>query len=347
MNQREMVDILSGRRRGVTAAILRTGLLAASWPYSAAMRLRRWAYSRGLKKSYAADVPVVCVGNITTGGTGKTPMVAWVVDKLRHMGCKPAILTRGYKKSDAGESDEAELLKRLCGVPVVVNADRVAGARQAVRLGAEACIMDDGFQHRRLRRGLDIVLVDATCPFGFGHCLPRGLLREPPAALKDAGAIVITHADLAGSEAVAKLRSRLERLAPAASFHQAVHKPTYLIDQQGDRLPTEALAGRKIFAFCGIGNPDGFLTMLSALHARPLAVRTFNDHVNYTPQIVESLRDEIRQCRADVLVTTQKDAVKLTGVSLGPAVWRLAVEIQITDGEKELLEKVQEALPPK
>ena len=177
MNEQKVRDILSGRQTGPVAALLRATLSAASVPYAAAMRVRRDAYRRGVLASHAAGVPVICVGNVTTGGTGKTPMVAWVVRRLLENGFAPAILTRGYKSS-AGQSDEAELLRRSlpASVPIVVNGNRLAGAQAARQQGANVLVMDDGFQHHRLRRDLDIVLIDATNPFGFGRCLPRGLL---------------------------------------------------------------------------------------------------------------------------------------------------------------------------
>ena len=178
-----MREIMSGRRRGAGASLLRAALATVAGPYAGTMWLRRWMYRRALLPSRRAKVPVICIGNITTGGTGKTPMVAWVVGRLKAAGCNPAILTRGYRPA-AGQSDEAELLKHLCDAPVVINGDRPAGAAQAVAGGADVLVMDDGFQHRRLRRDMDVVLIDATNPFGYGHCLPRGLLREGPSALR-------------------------------------------------------------------------------------------------------------------------------------------------------------------
>jgi len=227
-------------------------------PYGAVMRLRRWAYNRGILTSHHVKVPVICVGNITTGGTGKTPMVKWVVDQLLERGKSPAILTRGYKSVD-GKSDEAELLAQLTGVPVVINPDRVAGARHAIKSGANVIVMDDGFQHLRLQRDLDIVLIDAMDPFGHNACLPCGLLREPKTALRAAGAIVITRCENQSPEALENLQDQLTRLAPQAILAQAIHAPVGIIDHNGNSLPLDALAGRKVVAFCGVGNPETML----------------------------------------------------------------------------------------
>ncbi len=323
---------MSGRRQGAAASLLRAALAAASWPYAAAVRVRRWAYRAGLLKSRTAAVPVICVGNITTGGTGKTPMVAWVVARLSSAGRTPAILTRGYRAID-GQSDEAELLKVLSGAPVIVNPDRFRGACDAIGQGADVLVMDDGFQHRRLRRDLDIVLIDATEPFGFGHCLPRGMLREPPAALRDAEAVVITRSDAVEPQQLAALREKLASLAPKASIHAAIHRPVAVIDENGAALPLDSLRGRKACAFCGLGNPGHFFRMLGELGTSLVNTQAFDDHTGYTPQVIDSLRRAAETCEAEIFITTQKDAVKLTAADLPLPVWKLAIEIGITDAD--------------
>jgi len=346
MDEQKVRDILSGARRGGLWSALRGGLWLASKPYAAAMRLRRWAYRRGLFRSHSAGVPVICVGNLTTGGTGKTPMAAWVVERLKEAGCKPAILTRGYRGIPGeggrpGGSDEAGLLDEMTRVPIVVDGDRVAGAAKAVAGGADVLVMDDGYQHRRLRRDLDVVLIDAVEPFGFGHCLPRGLLREPPSALADAGAVVITHRDEAPPEEAMRLGDRLKGLAPGASLHAAVHKPTALIDETGAVQPLEDLFGRKVYAFCGLAGPEHFFTTLSRLGARLTGRRALADHAVYTPRIVAELADEADRAEAKVLLTTQKDYIKLAGMDLPRPVWQLVVAIEITSGAEDLARLVR------
>ena len=340
MDQRAIHNILSGRKGGIGAGALRSLLLAGSWPYAAAMSLRRRMYRRGWLSSTRATAPVISVGNITTGGTGKTPMVAWIVEQLKGFGANPAVLIRGYKATE-GRSDEAELLKQLTGCPVVVNADRVAAAGAAADNGAGGLVMDDGFQHRRLRRDLDIVLIDATCPFGYGRCLPRGLMREPLSALQDADAIVITRSDAVEAGRLQRLRDRLVRAAPQASLHAAIYKPVKFTDQTGAEMPPEAVGGRAVYAFCGIGNPDSFFDELRKLDAKVDGRCVFDDHVAYTPERIESLRSAAADCDAEILVTTQKDYVKLAGVQLSKSVWQLGMEIEITDGREELIDKLQ------
>ena len=337
MDRQKAMDILSGRRKGTGVSVLRGVLHAASWPYAGAVRLRRWAYRRGVLPSRRAGAPVICVGNVTTGGTGKTPMVAWVVRHLRQAGRRPAILTRGYQASSAGGSDEARLLAELTDVPVVVDADRVAGAARAVAGGADVLVMDDGFQHRRLRRDLDIVLIDAVEPFGFGHCLPRGLLREPPSALRDASAVLLTHCDEVPPERLAELSEAIRRMAPEAALAQAVHEPTRLFDDAGAERPLDALEGRSALAFCGLGSPGHFFAALRKLGVDLPGRRALNDHATYTPALLAELAAEAGDVEADVLVTTQKDHVKLSGLPCPLPVWQLAVRMAVREGAGPLL----------
>jgi tetraacyldisaccharide 4'-kinase len=289
----------------------------------------------GVLPSMPAGKPVISVGNITTGGTGKTPMVAWIARELQAAGKRVGIVLRGYKAT-GGRSDEAELLKQLTGAIVIVHADRVAGAAEAAAAGADVIVLDDGFQHRRLRRDVDIVLIDATDPFGLGHCLPRGLLREPASALGDADAIIITRSDAMNRKDLDALRSKLSRLAPKAAIFRAAHKPVAAIDGAGQRLAPSALAGRKVFAFCGIGSPQSFLHTLSELGARVVGQCVLEDHCEYTPQLLEELSAMAGHAEAQLAVTTQKDYVKIGPNQFASPLWQLAIEMDLTEGREEL-----------
>ena len=356
-----ILDILSGQARGAGPGALRTMLLLAEGPYRVAMRLRRWAYRCHLLPSADATVPVVSIGNITTGGTGKTPMVAWLVRRLREMGHHPAVLMRGYK-SVAGKSDEAEMLRIELGrpaglmprsarqalavplpsdVPVFPQADRRAAAREAVGAGADVLVMDDGFQHLRLRRDLDIVLIDATCPFGFGHVLPRGLLREPLAALHAADVLIITHADAVDAAELADLREELVARTGRATIYAAAHRPTKLSDQNGDVHEYGELAGKRVLAFCGLGNPQSFFNTLKSMGAVLAAAQAFPDHVRYGPRELGELEKLSAKTGAQIVITTQKDTIKLPLGWLSRPLWKLAVEMEITEGRAELLERIQ------
>ncbi len=268
-----------------------------------------------------AGIPVICVGNLTVGGTGKTPMVGWVIEVLKKAGKHPAILTRGYGR------DEPRLLEKL-GVSVVAEPDRVKGASLAKEKGADVLVMDHGFQHLRLARDLDIVLVDATDPWGGGHLLPWGKLREPKEALGRAGAVVITRADQVASEALRLLREEITRLAPAALAAEAVHQP----------VGGEDLRGKRVLAVCGIGNPEAFRGTLEGLGAQ-VTLKAFPDHHAYTEADVAA----VNALGAETVVITEKDAVKLEGIP-GASIWKkLSIRIAIREGRETLEDAVRGA----
>jgi tetraacyldisaccharide 4'-kinase len=302
-----------------------------------------------LLPSRAVDVPVICVGNLTTGGTGKTPMVAWLVEQLVGLGRNPAILTRGYK-ARAGCSDEATLLAELTGSPVIVDPDRPAGAARAIADGADVLVMDDGFQHLRLRRDLDIVLLDASDPLGRGATLPGGRLREPADGLARAGAVVLTRTDQATPAELDALRSTARQLAPHAVLLEARHAPAEAIDPAGQVHPPETLAGRKVLAFCGLGNPRAFFGTLQSLGAQLCGQACFGDHADYPPARLAALDRLAAEAHAEFLVTTQKDAVKIPPAEnqirqtpAGRPIWQLAVRMELSDAPA-LLAAIQAAL---
>lgn len=344
---RYFLDVISGRRRGLVAGALRGGAAVASLGYAWAVARRNRLYDVGVTQVMPAGVPVVSVGNITTGGTGKTPVVAWIVEQLRAHGRRPGILSRGYRALDGEENDEKRLLDLLCpGVPHVQGADRVAGASRAVKEhGCDVLVLDDGFQHRRLARDLEIVLIDALNPWGYGRLLPRGLLREPAASLQRADVVVITRADLASRDALAALRSEIARHTTAETM-EGVFAADRLISSSGARLDLARAQGRRAAAFCGIGNPDGFAATLAAsgLAVAPAAFRAFGDHHHYTSADVEAIGRWARDRSAELLLTTRKDLVKLTGTEIaGIPLW--AVEIAFRPRPEEPLLRQLRELP--
>lgn len=335
MDPRTIRDIMSGLDASWSSSMLRGLLLPLGGAYGAVMQMRRAMYCLGWLPSRSVGVPVISVGNLTAGGTGKTPMVAWLACRLREWGKRPAVLIRGYKAS-GGLSDEAELLSRLTGGSVIVDSDRVAGAEKAVSQGADVLVMDDGFQHLRLKRDLDIVLIDATEPLGFEHCLPRGLLREPVSILRFADMIVVTRSDVLDEHARHRLGHALRQAAPEASLHWAVHRPTQLLAADDTPLGLEALAGKKVAAFCGIGNPDAFFRTLESLGAKLVLREAFGDHETYAPPTRALLKEKLRSAGGELTVTTEKDQVKLADADLGGPLYRLAVTMEITEGLQKL-----------
>ncbi len=327
--------LVRGEARGPWPALQRLALGAASLPYRAAVRLRNLAYDRGWRRVERAAVPVVSVGNLTVGGTGKTPCVEYVARLYRERGLRVAVLSRGYG-SESGPNDEALVLEEnLPDVPHLQGADRAALARAAVEeLESEVLVLDDGFQHRRLARDLDLVLLDATNPWGGGRLLPRGLLREPPSALRRAGALILTRCDQVPAEERESLRQRVARLAPGVPVAETTHRPVALVNSEGDEAPLELLRECPVAAFCGVGNPEAFRRTLADLGADVVAFRAYPDHHAYTRADVDELRAWARTLPPGcVAVTTQKDLVKLRLPRLGERpLWALRVRLHFTAG---------------
>jgi tetraacyldisaccharide 4'-kinase len=324
---------------------MRVALHAASIPYGWAMRIRNRRYDRGAAEVHRADVPVVSVGNLTVGGVGKTPMVEWIARWLRASGVRVVILSRGYGAEQGAVNDEAlELELALPDVPHLQNPDRAASATVAVEeLASQLLLLDDGFQHRRLARDLDIVLLDASEPFGFEHVLPRGTLREPVAGLRRANVIVLSRADMMDAAAREAVRRRALSFNPAAVWCEVQHRPVALVDSQGADYPLEQLQGRRIGAFCGIGNPAGFRHTLEALKCQVVAWKEFPDHHNYSRDDVDQLARSMREAGVEAVVCTRKDLVKLRVPAIGGVPLRaVAVQLQFERGEDE----VKAALTP-
>lgn len=339
MNATDFHELASGRRRGVRAALARAALGVAEFPYAAAMSWRNRRYDRGRAEVHRLSVPVVCVGNITLGGTGKTPMVAWLARWFRRSGVRVALVSRGYGAEVSSRNDEAlELEQLLSDVPHVQDRDRVAAARLAIEeFESQLIVLDDGFQHRRLARDLDLVLLDALEPFGYGHVFPRGLLREPLAGLRRAQVIALSRADLVDAERRRAIEREARRYAPAAKWIECRHAPLGFRTSDGREAPLDSLRGRRIAAFCGLGNPEGFRRTLAAAGLDVAAWRVFPDHHAYTREDVESLRAYAAAERAEAVVCTHKDLVKLAIDQLDACpLWALAIGLEITRGEAEL-----------
>lgn len=326
--------LIRDQRKGLLPALERLGLWTLSLPYRLGVRLRNEAYDRGWRRSVTATAPVVSVGNLTTGGTGKTPCVETVARYYRGLQKRVAILSRGYG-TDRSMNDEALVLEQnLPDVPHLQGADRSALAGiAALELESEVLVLDDGFQHRRLRRDLDIVLIDATNPWGHGHLLPRGLLREPLGSLRRADVVMLTRCDLAAADAVAEIRTTVARHAPHAPLIETSHEPAAWRNASGEEISVEALRGRPVAAFCGIGNPDGFRRTLESLALDVVAWRTFADHHPYSRADVDDLRRWARELPAEtVLVTTQKDLVKIDLDRIGDRpLWALRIRLLILE----------------
>lgn len=261
-------------------------------------------------------VPVISVGNITTGGTGKTPFVIEVVRRLFARGCNPAVVARGYRARPNQPNDEERLIRQRCPeVSYVADGDRVAAARRACqRHGADCLVLDDGFQHRGLARDLDIVLIDATCPFGYGHVLPRGMLREPLESLRRADALVVTRCDQVAPAQIERILPTLRSLNPDAYILRCQHRVTEVVSLNGSKA-SGADSQRPAYLFAAIGNPRSFLTTVRSLGIDVAGQRWWPDHHQYTARDVELLARRRERCGPARLLTTEKDAVKLIDVA--------------------------------
>ena len=340
--------------------------------FGAVSGLRGAFYDRGWLPRERVDAPVISVGNLTAGGTGKTPMVAWLARELIRRGLRPGIVSRGYRKrgqgaeTGAGPNDEAlELAAALGDVPHEQNPDRAEAARAL--LGAvDVIVLDDGFQHRRLARDLDLVLVDATRPWGLAAAdggepvralLPRGLLREHPGALARADALCLTRCDQVAAAQLDALERELERSAPGVPLLRAEHRPVRLreVGPGGAVLGLETLAGASVRLVSGIGHPAAFEATVAGLGATVVEHRRFPDHHAYTAEQARALLADPEGTRAR-LITTAKDAVKLGalldadgdlgsgGGVRGARACALEVELELTAGAP-VLAALLDALP--
>lgn len=341
-------DLVSGRRRGLGPLLVRSLLRLAESPYTAVVRWRNRRYDSGAAPAHRMAVPVVSVGNLTLGGTGKTPMVEWLARWFVQRDVRVAVVSRGYGARQGGPNDEAlELRERLPGVMHVQNPDRVEGALQAIRQAdCQLIFLDDAFQHRRIDRQLDLVLLDALEPFGFGHVFPRGTLREPVEGLGRAHALLLTRADQLSPAQREEIRGEAVRYAPQALWAEVVHAPQVFRSAAGAEQPLASLAGQPVAAFCGLGNPAGFRRTLEACACRVVDFREFADHYRYSPADVDSLARWAEGLDVVAVVCTHKDLVKLGAERLGRLpLWAVTIALEFLVGQEALEARLEELLP--
>jgi tetraacyldisaccharide 4'-kinase len=339
--------VLEGYKTGLLHGLLRGGLATASVVYGRVVRLRNWFYDSGWVRGERALVPVVSVGNLTVGGTGKTPCVEYVARILGAVPKRVVILSRGFGGSGERNDEALVLDENLPGVPHLQGPDRARLAAAAVKeFAAEVLVLDDGFQHRRLQRDLDVVLVDATDPWGLGRLLPRGLLREPLEGLRRAGIVLLTRCDQVEPVLVDQLHEQVARLSPGKTVARTVHEPLELVNAAGESAPLSELEGRSAAAFCGIGNPQAFRRTLIGLGARIAAWRVYPDHHAYSQGDVDKLQTWAEQQPSDgIVVTTQKDLVKLRHTELGGhPLWAVRIGLRVLAGREALDRSLRDVL---
>ncbi|MFQ5673062.1 MAG: tetraacyldisaccharide 4'-kinase [Nitrospinales bacterium] len=322
---------------------------AVSILYKSVLAIRRWCYRSGLFRTRRLDCRVISVGNLTLGGTGKTPMVMMIADILRRHGRKPAILSRGYKgnasrqvsvvcdgerillSAEAAGDEPVMMARRLKTVPVLTGSNRyLAGLHAIERLGADTLILDDGFQHLRLHRDLNILLVDHQRPFGTGGVFPAGDLREPACEIRRADLLCITrHTAGDGNPSLeAGLDGDIPILKTTVRPRSVVRLDT------GELLAPEQLRNQNVAAFCGIARPEDFRRVLDQLQARVVLYRAFPDHHAYSPQDLKSIEQDALQAGARFILTTAKDAVKLKTAAFAVPVLQVVIDLEIVEGEE-------------
>lgn len=365
------IRLIQGKKKSPFVPIALFFLLLASYFYGFIILLRNVLFRLKVLPRRNLGVPVISIGNITIGGTGKTPLVRLVANILQKKGLVPAILIRGYKGSFSGEvgvvsdggtiqlsseqaGEEALMLAtQLPGVPVIIGQNRYQTGRYAEeKLGADVIILDDGFQHRNLERDLDIVAIDATNPFGYGHLFPRGFLREPRWSLRRGDILVLTKADYLPLRRRERLLERLNRLmGKKGEIIQARHKPMWLRDFTGEKERGLALNKKKVIAFSGIGDPGSFEKTLEDMGAELVLRLRFPDHHRYSQEEMLEIFSMAFMRGAEMIITTEKDIVGLpdelkdlvAGQEMG--LWVLGIEIELSSGMDILEEKINQILP--
>jgi tetraacyldisaccharide 4'-kinase len=335
-------------------------LTPLSLAYSLGVRLRNRLYRDGRLKIHDVGVPVISVGNLTTGGTGKTPLVKWLATQMSLSGQRVCILTRGYGRKSSGRivvsdyatvlanvheaGDEPFLLAReLQGrAAVICDANRVAAAEWAVaHLSSKCFILDDAFQHQRIKRDFNILTIDATNPWGNGRLLPSGILREPISQLTRADCILITRAD--DPETTERVRAEIREHVnnrPVFTSRIKVVQPRSLTDGPSANFSADE---SRVAAFCGIGNPDSFFSLLRQNKYDVAYTRAFRDHHEYTQSDVNRFVTEANSRGAKFILTTAKDAVKLNDLKFDLPCLVIDAEIEIDD-EAQLLAHIHQAI---
>lgn len=337
----------------------RTVLYSISLLYRLIINLRNWLYDHKIFPETRLSCPVISVGNITVGGTGKTPCVIWLARMLKEHGFRPVILSRGYGGKSSGPvnivsdgkdilvpstmaGDEPYLIARtLQNIPVITGPKRVLTGKTAIdKFKADVLICDDAFQHRQIFRNINLVLLDSAKPLGNGHLLPRGPLREPRASLRRANAFILTR-----SNEIKETINQFDEITSIPVFSSS-HQPVDVVSGDYSRLlPLAELKGKKVCAFAGIAKPDSFKNALLAAGAQIISYDIFSDHHLYSSQELENIHRNFLKNNADLLITTEKDGMRLLQFpEFLSDLYLLRIELKMVPGGKSLQKFILEKL---
>ena len=359
MTRDYIYSLMTDTAAGFTASALKFLLFLASFLYFLAIKIISALRGWGLLSTTHLEAKVISIGNLTVGGTGKTPLVELVADSLFERGKKIAVLTRGYKLSPKGEDadpnregDEPALLRRnLPRINILVGADRIKNGRAAIRdYGADILVLDDGFQGWGLSRDIDILTIDATNPFGNGHLLPRGILREPVEHMVRANIFVITKTDAATQQEIEAIRVKIRSLNPQAFIVSSVHRPSRVnAFGGGENLTVDWIKGKEFAAVCGIADPAYFTKALKNAGAVIKERIVFEDHHPYSFQDIADIADRCRQVSVKRIITTEKDMIKLKPLmerhaasfeGYGLEFFALGIRIEIVNDYDKFMERL-------
>lgn len=375
-----LADVIYDRREGYGSKILGNVLQGLSYLFKGIVKFRLLLYKNRILKSRSLGCLVVVVGNLTVGGTGKTPIVEKFAKSLTERGRKVAILSRGYKSKaeplykrfwrwlthndslppkvvsdgrtillnseDAGD-EPYMLAKNLPGVIVLVDKDRVNAGHYAIKhFGVDTLILDDGFQYLKLKGRLNLLLVDKTNPFGNGKLLPRGIMREPISHLKRASYVFLTKSDGTPDPAI---EAKIKSYHPDVEIIECAHKPQFLVNLiTQEKIPLDQLKGKRVGAFSGIASPEGFEKLLTQLGAVIVSRKRFMDHHRFTVKELTDFFDRASNIGADLIITTEKDAVRVPQfVSCTVPIYYLRLEIDIIKGGEDFEKAVSDICFPK
>lgn len=337
------IESIINSQENISASPLASLLAVASTLYGTAQRIRASCYRHNLLPAQELPCTVISVGNITVGGTGKTPMAIYLAAKLQQAGSRVAVISRGYKggAESAGGivSDGKHLLmnseqagdepfliaSRLKDVPVVVGKNRIEAGRITIdQFQPDVIVLDDAFQHLKLKRDIDLVLLDYTRPFGNSHLLPRGSLREPAAALSRATACILTRTEKSADNTAADSLSEIKSLLPRVPVFTTSHKPYFYMVKSGARTPLHAIDSflspeqvkgikpHKVFGFSGIARNDHFRQTVAAIEFNIGGFSEFSDHHRYSSDDLARIVQEAQAVGADCLITTEKDYARIS-----------------------------------
>jgi len=328
--------------------------------YGCIVRFLRWAYEHRVLRTYRSKVPVISVGNVCLGGTGKTPLVEMITQYLLEQQAKPAIVIRGYKRPESREErvdaaneyftlgDEASMLHdSLHSVPIHVGRNRISSVKKIEKTKCDIVVLDDGFQHWRLRRDTDIVVIDVSQGVFNQKLLPLGYLREPIASLRKAHMFVLSKVDLAAEGDVAALHQRLRTINPSALISTSEYKPHYFVDIfTNQQLPIDVFEkdNRPVVIMTGIANPLYFDKMCSLSHLNVKREFVFPDHHHYRLSDIRRIRDVAKKLNIATLVTTHKDAMRLKHFQeelSGFTIVYLKIKLSFVSGRDKFFNKIQ------